>query len=116
MVRTQQRVNQEYDATKWQRALRAVRQGCDPNEVMRQAFNGTPERVKEFCLYADRVLDLLLPDLSKHKQIIELGCGVGYWLNRLWALGYSGELGGFDISPTALVAARLLSVCRSVIQ
>ena len=108
MMRTQQRVNEEYDETKWRRALKAAQQGCELNEVMRQSFDGTPERLQAFCSYADHVLALVTPELFAHDCIIELGYGFGYWLNRFRSMGYTGRLCGFDISPTALDAARLL--------
>lgn len=60
--------------------------------------------VREDC-FGGEVDEQIFPDIAKDSKILDLGCGIGFWLVEFSQRGFS-NLYGADLSPNSLEIAR----------
>lgn len=56
-------------------------------------------------VFAGRVDERIFPETIRQGPVLDLGCGVGFWLPELWQRG-ARDLTGADLSPRSLDIAR----------
>ncbi len=117
--RDRQQVRKEYDLGVWKSALDLKQWLLCKN--LREYVTGTEQqvwvskvgnrlvRIKacDYYVYRTQRLQEVIQQYAGHEpEVIELGCGCGYNLFALALMNHWPRLGGFDISPHALEAAR----------
>lgn len=55
--------------------------------------------------FAGAVDEHIFPDIDKNARVLDLGCGIGFWLVEFWQRGFR-NLHGADLSPNSLELAR----------
>jgi SAM-dependent methyltransferase len=71
----------------------------DPTNGYEDYFRIRTERERTFSRY----LKIVLPQLGRREEVLDIGCGAGYFLNA--AKPHFRNLSGVDVSPDALARA-----------
>jgi len=90
-------------------ATHNVPQGADYNYQYRKWNSGTPESYPQFTRHYSRLFDAALTGLAPDTPVLDLGCGTGYLVHALRALGYAGTH-GIDVSADQVAVGRRLDL------